>query len=286
MAGIGLLLMAVACFGFIDTLTKQVTLTVPILMVVWVRYFIQAVLTTAYISPKLGKSVMSTHYLRIHLVRGVLMLMCTMLAIESLKHLPVGEFSAIVMTSPLVVTLLAQRLLGEHVSLKRVMLVIGGFIGVLLIVRPGSDAFSVYMFFPMVLVVLNAAFQLLTSKLSQTEKSLTIHFYSVWTGALLTTFLLFWGWTPVTEPLIWFELLLIGAAGAIGHFCLIVAFEKTEAVVLMPYMYAQIGFAMLGGWLMFNHIPDQWSTIGVILIAICGLASAYLTLIERRRFGL
>ena len=47
-----------------------------------------------------------------------------------------------------------------------------------------------------------------------------------------------------------------------------------------------IGFAMLGGWLMFNHIPDQWSTIGVILIAICGLASAYLTLIERRRFGL
>jgi drug/metabolite transporter (DMT)-like permease len=129
----------------------------------------------------------------------------------------VGEFSAIVMTSPLVVTLLAQRLLGEHVSLKRVMLVIGGFIGVLLIVRPGSDAFSVYMFFPMVLVVLNAAFQLLTSKLSQTEKSLTIHFYSVWTGALLTTFLLFWGWTPVSEPLIWFELLLIGAAGAIGH---------------------------------------------------------------------
>ncbi|MSQ57833.1 MAG: DMT family transporter [Limnohabitans sp.] len=257
MAGIGLLLMAVACFAFIDTLTKQVTLTIPILMVVWVRYSIQAILTTAYIFPKLDKSVLSTHFLRIHLVCDLLMLMCTLLAIVSLKHLPVGEFSAIVMTSPLVVTLLAQRLLGEHVSVKRVMLVIGGFIGVLLIVRPGSDAFSVYMFFQMVLVVLNAAFQLLTSKLSQTEKSMTIHFYSVWTGALLTSFLLFWGWTTITQPLIWFELLLIGAVGAIGHFCLIVAFQKTEVVVLMPYMYAQIGFAMLGGWLMFNHIPDR-----------------------------
>ncbi|MEY4122566.1 MAG: hypothetical protein RLZZ457_1404 [Pseudomonadota bacterium] len=280
MAGIGLLMMAIACFAFMDTLTKQVTLSVPVLMVIWARYLIQAVVTTLFILPKTGRTVLITERPLIQMVRGALLMLTTLLAIVSLQFLPVGEFSAIVMTSPLLVTLLAARLLGEHVSNLRIVLVCGGFAGTLMIVRPGSDAFSWVMVFPLLLVITNAAFQLLTGKIAQTEKSMTTHFYSVWTGAVLTTLLLFWGWSAIDDMYLWFEIFLIGAAGAMGHFLLIVSFEKSPTAALMPYMYAQIGFSMFGGWLLFDHIPDHWSMLGIGLIALCGLAGGILTLVE------
>ena len=256
-----------------DTLTKQVTLSVPILMVIWARYLIQAVVTTVFILPKTGRTVLITERPWIQMLRGALLMVTTLLAILSLQFLPVGEFSAIVMTSPLLVTLLAARLLGEHVSNLRIVLVCGGFLGTLMIVRPGSDAFSWAMIFPLLLVITNAAFQLLTGKIAQTEKSMTTHFYSVWTGAALTTIMLFWGWSTIDDLSLWFEIFLIGAAGAIGHFLLIVAFEKSPTAALMPYMYAQIGFAMFGGWLLFDHIPDALAFTGMGLVVLCGVVS-------------
>lgn len=282
LAGIGLVMMAMACFAFMDSLTKQVTLSVPVLMVMWARYFIQAVVTSVVILPKTGRTVLITERPWVQIGRGALLLFTTLLAILSLQFLPVGEFSAIVMTSPLLVTLLAARLLGEHVSRLRIVLVCGSFLGTLMIVRPGSDTFGWVMIFPLTLVVANAAFQLLTSKIAQTEKSMTTHFYSVWTGAVLTTLMLYWGWSTIDNLSLWFEIFLIGVAGAIGHFLLIVAFEKSPTATLMPYMYAQIGFAMFGGWLLFDHIPDHLSMLGIGLIAVCGLAGGILTLVESR----
>jgi drug/metabolite transporter (DMT)-like permease len=85
---------------------------------------------------------------------------------------------------------------------------------------------------------------------------------------------------------LWARLILIGAAGAMGHFMLIMAFEKAPAATLMPYMYAQIGFAILGGWLMFGHLPDTLSMAGVAIIALCGIAAGVLTMIERKKVSL
>jgi drug/metabolite transporter (DMT)-like permease len=282
-AGIGFLLIALACFAFLDTLTKQVLLSVPVLMVICVRFVVQAVLTTVFMLPGRGLSVFATAMPFAQLLRGTLLLVCTLLACVSLQFMPVGEFAAISMTSPLFVTLLASRLLGEYVSRLRIALVFGGLLGALLIVRPGGGAFGWAVIFPMLLVVANTTFQLLTSKITQTEKSTNTHFYSVWIGATLSVCLLYWGWKPIDDMDTWTRLLLIGAAGAMGHFMLIVSFEKTPAATLMPYMYAQIGFAIFGGWLMFKHFPDALSMIGVTIIALCGVAAGVLTMLEGRR---
>lgn len=281
--GIGLLLLALACFSFMDTFTKKVTASVPILMVIWTRYFIQALVTTVFIWPKTGRTVLITDRPWIQILRGSLLMLTTGLAVTSLQFLPVGEFSAIVMTTPLLVTLFAARWLGEHVSRTRVALVMGGFFGTLLIVRPGSDFFGWPMIFPLLLVVANTGFQLLTSKMAQTEKSMTTHFYSVWTGAVLSSLVLYWGWASIDDWQLWLEIISIAFAGALGHFLLIVAFEKSPAATLMPYMYLQIGLSMLGGWWLFGHVPDHWSVLGILSIAACGLAGATLTVIEARR---
>ena len=281
--GIGLLLMALACFAVLDTTTKRVTMVLPIMMAVWARYFFQALLITAVVLPLKGLAVLTTQNPRQQLARGMLLAVVTGLAFSSLKFLPVGEFTAINMTAPLLVTLLAARTLGEHVSLQRVWLVCGGFVGTLIIVRPGTDVFGWPLLIPMALVIVNAAFQLLTSKMARTEDAMTTQFYTTWVGTALTSLPLFWFWVPVTETRVLLELVLMGAAGATGHFLLILAFERSPAGALMPYMYAQIAFAMLGGWLVFDHVPDQLSVVGMGLIAVCGTAGGLLTVYELRK---
>ena len=285
LAGIGLLLAAVACFAVLDTTTKRVTAGVPLLMAVWARYFFQALVASALILPKKGLAVLKTDNLGMHITRGALLMVVTLLAFSSLHVMPVGEFTAIVMTTPLLVTLLAARLLGEYVSPMRVALVVGGFAGTAIIVRPGGgalDFYSWHMLLPLGMVLANASFQLLTSKMSRTEAAMTTQFYTSWVGALLASIPLYWFWTSIDDPALWLGLLLMGVAGAAGHMLMIMAFERAPAATLMPYMYLQIGFAMLGGWFIFDHIPDHMSLIGIGLIAACGTAGGLLTLYESR----
>jgi drug/metabolite transporter (DMT)-like permease len=278
-----LLLIAMACFAVLDTITKRVTTVVPVMVAIWARYFFQALLTTAVVLPLKGFDVLKTDNLRQQVIRGVLLTLVTGLAFSSLKFLPVGEFTAIVMVVPLLVTLLAARMLGEYVSPQRIGLVCGGFIGTLIIVRPGTEVFGWHLLIPAALVLVNAAFQLLTSKMSRTEDAMTTQFYTTWVGTALTSIPLFWFWVPVTDMRVLLELVLMGVAGCVGHFLLIMAFERSPAGTLMPYMYAQIGFAMLGGWWVFDHVPDHFSMMGIGLIALCGTAGGLLTVYEVRQ---
>lgn len=281
--GICLLLMAVMCFATLDTTSKRVTAVVPLMMALWGRYFFQAVLTTAVVLPIKGLAVLTTSNPRQQVMRGVLLVSVTALAFSSLKFMPVGEFTAIVMTVPLLVTLLAARMLGEHVSARRVLLVCGGFVGTLIIVRPGTQVFGWPLLIPLALVIVNAAFQLLTSKMARTEDAMTTQFYTTWVGTALTSIPLFWFWEPITDMQVLLELVLMGVSGCVGHFLLILAFERSPAGTLMPYMYAQIGFAMLGDWLVFQHVPDHFSMLGIGLITLSGIAGGLLTMVEIRQ---
>ena len=281
--GICLLLIADLCFATLDTTSKRVTMVVPLLMAVWARYFFQALLTSAVVLPLKGWAVLQTKQLPQQIVRGLLLVCVTGLAFASLQFMPVGEFTAIVMTVPLLVTLLATRMLGEHVSIQRVILVCGGFIGTLIIVRPGTQVFGWPLLIPLALVIVNAAFQLLTSKMARTEDAMTTQFYTTWIGTAIASVPLFWFWVPVTDTLVLLELVLMGVSGCIGHFLLILAFERSPAGTLMPYMYAQIAFAMLGDWLVFRHVPDHGSLLGIGLIALSGIAGGLLTLYEIRQ---
>lgn len=283
LAGIALVLGACACFAALDTTTKVVSVSVPMLMALWFRYAFQAVATTAAVLPQRGLAVLRTRRLPFHVLRGVLLLTSSMFAFLSLRYLPVGEFTAIVMIAPLVVTLLAATFMHEPVSALRWTLVAGGFAGTLVIVRPGGESFSWAMLLPLGLVASNAWFQALTSQLARTEDPVTMHLYTGWVGALLASLALPWAWqSDLASPWLWAGLLLMGLSATVGHFLLILAYRDTAASTLTPYLYSQIGFAMLGGWLVFSHIPDGASLFGMALIALCGAAGAWLTVHESR----
>jgi len=282
LAAIGLVVLACACFATLDTATKVSTAVVPVMMGVWFRYTFQAVATAAVLLPTHGFSVLRTAHPKYHVLRGMLLLGSSVFAFLSLRYMPMAEFTSIVLVVPLVVTLLAATTLKEHVSPLRWGLTIGGFMGTLIVLRPGGDAFSWASLLPLGLVFTNAWFQVLTSKLAQTENPLTMNFYSGWVGALIASLALPFAWTTLPSWHWWALLCLMGLMGTVGHFIFILAFRRAPASTLTPYLYAQIAFAMLGGWLVFSRVPDLVSLVGIGLIAVCGAAGAWLTVKERR----
>jgi drug/metabolite transporter (DMT)-like permease len=275
--GIALVIAAVACFATLDTTTKVVSAGVPLLMGLWFRYFFQAVATTAVVLPLRGWRSLRTAHPKFQLLRGLLLLTSSLFAFLSLKYMPVAEFTSVVGIVPLAITLLAATALGESVSRLRWTLIAGGFIGTLIIIRPGSEHFGWSALFPLVVVASNSWFQVLTSKLARTEDPITMHFYTGWVGTLVASLALPFVWTALPSWWLWAGLLLMGLAATVGHFLLILAYTRTTAATLTPFFYTQIGFAMLGGWLAFSHVPDGWSMIGIGMIALCGALSAWLT---------
>ena len=282
LAGIALVIAALACFATLDTTTKHISTSVPLLMALWFRYAFQAVVTTAVVLPTRGLSVLRTAHPKFQVLRGALLLLTSVFAFFSLKYMPVGEFTAIVMITPLVITLLASTSLGEKVSPLRWALVVGGFAGTLVIIRPGQGAFDAVTLLPLGLVVCNSWFQVLTSKMARTEDPVTMHFYTGWAGTLIASIALPFVWAPLASWSLWGWLAVMGLMGTVGHFMLILAYQRAPAATLTPYLYAQIGFAMLGGWLVFSHIPDGWSLVGMVMIAVCGAAGAWLAVRESR----
>ncbi len=281
LAGIFLVIAAVACFAALDTTTKYVTASVPLLMAIWFRYSFQAVATTLTVLPKRGVAVLKTAHPRFQSMRGVLLLTSSFFAFFSLQYLPVAEFTAICSLVPLTITLLAATVLREPVSLLRWALVLGGFLGALVIIRPGSAQFSWPMLLPLGAVASYSSFQVLTSRMVKTEDPLTMHLYTGWVGCVLMTLVLPLVWATIGWR-DWALLVLMGSLGTVGHFFLIMAFTKAPPATLTPYLYAQIGFAMLCGWLVFGHVPDHWSLVGMGVIAVCGVAGAWLTVRESR----
>ncbi|MDB5967254.1 MAG: family transporter [Polaromonas sp.] len=271
-----------ACFATLDTTTKYISTSLPILMALWFRYAFQALATTVAVLPSRGLAVLRTAHPRFQVLRGVLLLMSSLFAFLSLRYMPVGEFTAIVMITPLIITLLASTSLGEKVSPLRWLLVSGGFAGALVIVRPSNESFNWAMLLPLGLVVCNSWFQVLTSKLARTEDPVTMHLYTGWVGALLASLALPFVWTPSLPWSVWGWLCLMGTMATIGHFMMILAYQRAPAASLTPYLYAQIGFAMLGGWLVFSHVPDRLSALGIAMIAVCGAGGAWLAVRESR----
>ena len=281
LTGIALVTVAVACFATLDTTAKWTNASVPLLMTLWFRYFFQASVTTITMLPVRGWALLKTAHPKFQCLRGVLLLTTSLFSFFSLRYMPVGEFTAIVMITPLVITFVAA-LLGEPVSPARWLLVAGGFVGTLIIIRPGADTFKWTTLLPLGLVAANAWFQVLTSRLAKTEDPFTMHFYTGWIGTILASLPLPFVWVQVHDWRLWAGMLLMGLMGTAGHFLLILAYARTPAATLTPFLYGQIGFAMLASWLVFSHLPDTWATLGIMLIAICGAGGAWLTVRERR----
>lgn len=275
--GVLLIVLTTLSFASLDTATKHAVTLAPVLMLLWFRYLFQAVVTLALRFPAQGRSLFITPNPRFQALRGALLLVTSACSFFGLQYLPVGEFTSMVMLSPLAATALAAWTLKTPVPKSRWVLMVVGLLGVLLVIRPGGKVFGWALLFPAVLVTAYSWFQVLTSRLSGEENPYTTHFYTGLVGALILTpvALLHWNTSALLNHWPWF--VLLGFLGTFGHLMLIRAFQRAPAPVLTPYLYTQIAFATLAGWLVFDHVPDTLAWLGIAVIAASGVGNALIT---------
>jgi len=278
--GILLIMVATLSFAILDTATKHATTLAPVLMLLWFRYAFQAVVTFALRFPVQRQGLFKTPNPRFQALRGALLLSTSFCSFFGLKYLPVGEFTAMVMLSPMAATAMAAIVLKNHVAHLRWVLMALGLGGVLLVVRPGGQVFGWALLFPVVLVGTYGWFQVLTSRLSGDENPYTTHFYTGLVGTLVMTPIVLFAWD--TQALLdhWPWFIALGFFGTFGHLMLIRAFNRASAVVLSPYLYTQIAFATLLGWAAFSHVPDALAWAGIAVIAASGVGNALVSIRE------
>jgi drug/metabolite transporter (DMT)-like permease len=279
--GIALVLAMSACFAVSDTLIKYLGAWLPVLLLLWARYAFQAVSMALWLA-RSGWRGFATVHPRFQWMRGALLLATSGMSFFGLQRMPVAEFTALGMLTPVVVTMLAAWVLHEPVSRMRWALVCGGFIGAVIVIRPGSGAFGWAAVFPLLMALCYGCFQVLTSRLASLESPYTTHFYTGLSGALLVTPLLLLhagDCVAAAQSVAWPKLALvlaIGAAATAGHLCLIFAFGVAPMATLMPFIYVQIACALAVSGLVLRHVPDGWAWVGMGVIAACGALSAWL----------
>lgn len=279
--GITLILAMGVLFSAMDTSVRWLGGAVPLLLLLTMRYGVQAVVMGAWLALDRRRTFKTAHP-HFQALRGTLLLLTSAFSFAGLQYMPLPEFTAINMLTPVLVTLLAAWLLKEPVSALRWALVCGGCVGALIVIRPGSGLFGWAVLFPLAGACCNAAFQVLTSRLAAVESPYTTHFWTGFTGTAIMLPLLLAGpldlqatWAAASVPQLAL-VLLVGALGTGGHLMLILAMGMAPTAALMPFVYTQIAAAAVFGWLVFRHLPDGWGWVGMAVIAACGAASAWL----------
>jgi drug/metabolite transporter (DMT)-like permease len=290
--GIGYVILAAASFATLDTTTKFISFAVPFAVVMWFRFGFQILTMSIWLKQTRGTMRLVSNEPRLQIYRGVLLAVSSALAFFSLKLIPVGDFTSIMMLTPLIMTVVAAISLNEKISPLRWLFVLMGFVGAIVVIRPGHEAFTWGSLIPLVLVGTSTGFQMLTYRLAQVDDAITTHFYTGFIGFILSSLALpfviedglqAWSAAALDAWHVLGLLLLIAVMATIGHGALIFGYARAPVAVLTPYLYAQIPFAVIGGWLVFGHGLDGWSVVGIAIIAMSGVLGTWVAARERHK---
>ena len=273
------ILLAGLCFSTLDATAKFLVQEHTLFLVVWARYAGQMVVTTPIAWHRGGAGFWRTRHLRMQLARSLFLVIATLSFFGALRFLPLAEGTAVSFLAPMFALLLALPVLGERPTRARWLSALGGFAGILLLVRPGSAVFHPATALLVLAAVSNALYQLLTRKLPHDTPHTTL-FYSALVGTVLLSAALPFAETPASIGLRDGVLLLsLGLFAGLGHWALITAFLRAPATLVAPFTYVHMIWATLYGLAVFDQLPDALSALGMAVIVASGIA---LVLHERR----
>lgn len=270
--GISFMLLAGLLFVLLDSMAKTLAQDYASVQVVWARFSGHLLVVAGYFLLRggVGKRLMKTESLPGQLLRGVLLLGASTFAYTALAKLPLLQVHVINFTSPLLVTLLAIPLLGERLDLRRGAAVLIGFSGVILAIGPTDWRSDPVVFYPFGMALCFALYQLSTRRFGRHDAPLTSLFYAGLAGALLSSIVVPFFWTPIASKDIWL-FVGIGLLGAGSQFGLIQAMRFAPASLASPFLYAQLIWSSLFGFLLFGDLPGLNTYLGAVLIVAAGL---------------
>lgn len=267
--GILLMLLAIFLFSSMDAVAKVLMSRYEPLQVVWARYTMHTLFAVVLLAPRL-RATLRTRHLWLQLLRSAFLFGATMSFFMAISLMPLGAATAVMNVHPVLLTLGAAIVLGEALGPRRLLGIGAALSGALIIIRPGSDVFSLAALLPLAGGFFYASYALSTRFLGRDESIWTSFLYTALIGTLVASALVPTIWTP-PNPGDWGLMLIIGAIAAAGQLALIRALTIAQAGVVAPFGYAGVVFSTLYGMIVFSELPDLWTALGALVIIGAGV---------------
>lgn len=280
-SGIGLMVLAMIVFGAQDALSRHLATQYGIVLILTIRFWFFALFVLGLSARAEGglRAVAATRRPFLQILRGVALVAQLVLLIQGFVLIGLVETHAIFACYPLIVAVLAAAALGEVVPAARWLAIIAGAAGVLVILQPGAEVFT-----PAALIVLGAAsifavYSILTRLVARDDRPQTSFFYTGVVPGLLLSLAAPFVWRPLASG-DWGWMALLCVSGALGHYLLIRAYQRTQANLLQPFAYLQLVTASACGVAVFGEALSWTTLLGAAIVVLAGLSNLW---IERRR---
>ena len=273
--GIALMCGAVALFAVLDTTAKYLNTQMDSLEIAWARYTSAFVLTLIVSNPFTHTKLLRTASLKLQLTRSVLLVASTVLNFLALRWLQLDEVLSIIFTFPFIVAIASGPLLGEWIGWRRWCAIGFGFAGVLVITRPGFGGMHPAALLSLAATICYGLYAVITRIVSRVDSNQTSLFYANFIGALVMLPIIPFVWQTPGNWTIALMLIATGVLGSLGHFFLISGHKLAPAAVLSPFIYTQLIWVVILGYLVFDHVPTHWTMAGAAMVIGSGLYLLY-----------
>jgi len=271
LTGIGLVSLTYLVFALLDGSAKWLVGTMPVIMVVWLRFATHVVVAGAVLFPLKGLALVKTSHWRWHLVRALMFMAMTGINFWALQYLQLTVTSSIFFSVPLIIALASASFLGEKLAPGKWIAIITGFAGVLVIVRPWGAEFHPAMLASVVNALLYAVFMMMTRRLAAYDSPETIQYLPAVGAAIGLAPFAIAAWETPDGWLEWTVACLMGVLGGLGHYLLALAHRYAPASVIAPFLYQQVIYMALFGYLVFGDVPSTWVWLGAAVVIGSGL---------------
>jgi drug/metabolite transporter (DMT)-like permease len=271
LTGIGLVSLTYLVFSLLDGSAKWLVSVMPVLMVVWLRFATHVVVAGVVLFPLRGFSLVRTQHLRWHIVRALMFVAMTGINFWALQYLQLTVTSSIFFSVPLIIALISASFLGEKLDAGKWIAIVAGFAGVLVIVRPWGAEFHPAMLASVVNALMYAAFMMMTRRLAAYDSPETIQYLPAVGATIGLAPFAFAAWEWPSGWLEWTVACLMGVLGGLGHYLLALAHRYAPASVIAPFLYQQVIYMALFGYLVFGDVPSAWVWLGAAIVVASGL---------------
>ena len=271
LTGIGLVSGAYLLFSLLDGSAKWLVGSMPLIMVVWLRFAMHALIAGAVLFPLRGAALVRTRHLRWHVLRSLMFIAMTGINFWALQYLQLTVTASIFFSVPIIIALLGATVFKERLDAGRWGAIIVGFAGVLVIIHPWSAEFHPAMLVSVVNAILYSFFMMMTRRLAAYESPETIQYLPAVGATIGLAPFAFAAWEAPDTPLEWTVACMLGALGGIGHYLLALAHRYAPASVISPFLYQQVIYMALFGYLVFGDVPSANVWLGALFVIGSGL---------------
>ncbi len=275
LTGILFMLAASSMFPVMNGLVQVLSARYSTEQIVWARAASHFVFVLALFVPPLGVSVVRTATPKWQIIRSMVHLMSMLFFFSGVKYLPLAKAASISFTAPFFVALLAWPMLGERITPNRLMAVIVAFLGVLIVIRPGSEMFQWASLYMLGSAACYGIYQILTRRVAGHDPAETTAVYSALVGTVVMSVVAPFAWTPIAS---WGDGALLFSLGIIGgtaHYFVARAMVYAQANIIAPFGYWQLIGSVFVGYLISGYLPDAFTWIGAGIIVCAGMYIAW-----------